>query len=139
MGESWCLYKSILSISSEISAILTLFFSSQSPDSKHRLTNSQPFERKSSWGNILLRKAPSFRSPKMKAVILTLFVGLFLHGCEGCPAVLQSSPCFCACYDMLTSCQENCEGMSYSARSRCRRSCADRYQSCNRICLPLPF
>lgn len=125
MGESWCLYKSILSISSEISAILTLFFSSQSPDSKHRFTNSQPFE--------------GFRSPKMKAVILTLFVGLFLHGFEGCPAVLQSSPCFCACYDMLTSCQENCEGMSYSARSRCRRSCADRYQSCNRICLPLPF
>lgn len=78
-------------------------------------------------------------SSMMRSFITLLVVGTFLFACDGCPVVLQSSPCLCSCYDLLTLCQNRCNAMTDSGRrSRCMSSCAEYYKSCNRSCLPLP-
>lgn len=81
-----------------------------------------------SFSNSLFRDLGFFisYSSMIRSFIILLVVGNFLFACDGCPIMLQSSPCLCSCYDMLTLCQDRCNTMTDSGRrSRCMSSCAE--------------
>ena len=80
-----------------------------------------------------------FQDNTMKVSLLVLLIGLSVFCCDACPPAMRSLPCYCRCYDLLTSCRQHCYSKQGRTRATCRSRCGYLYRTCSIGCLPLPF
>lgn len=80
-----------------------------------------------------------FQDYTMRVSLLVLLIGLSVFCCDACPPAMRSLPCYCRCYDLLTSCRQHCYSKQGRTRATCRSRCGYLYRTCSIGCLPLPF